>query len=94
MKGVENEIEYFEIENLTESQFFNEFVLTRLRTSKGIDNEDLKILFPKYLDGFKEAANDFIRNGDMAYFGDEYRLMPQGKLIADHIASELFVIEE
>jgi oxygen-independent coproporphyrinogen-3 oxidase len=92
MKGVENETEYFEIENLTDSQFFNEFILTRLRTSKGICNEDLKILFPQYIEAFREATNDFIRNGDMAYFGDEYRLMPQGKLIADHIASELFVI--
>ena len=93
MKGVENEKEYFEIENLTDSQFFNEFILTRLRTSKGISNEDLKILFPKYIDKFKEATNDFIRSGDIAYFGDEYRLMPKGKLIADHIASELFIIE-
>ena len=93
MKGVENETEYFEIENLTESQFFNEFILTRLRTSKGISNEDLKILFPQYIDKFKAGTNDFIRNGDMAFFGDEYRLMPQCKLIADHIASELFVLE-
>jgi len=93
MEGVEKELGYFEIESLTESQFYNEFILTRLRTSKGICERDLEILFPKYIDSFRSVAGDFIRNGEMAYFGDEYRLMPKGKLIADYIASELFIID-
>tara|TARA_B100000795_G_scaffold269433_1_gene258777 strand:+ start:2350 stop:3480 length:1131 start_codon:yes stop_codon:yes gene_type:complete len=90
---IEMESDYFEVEDLTESQFYNEFILTRLRTSKGICERDLEILFPKYIDNFRVIACDFIRNGEMAYFGDEYRLMPKGKLIADYIASELFIID-
>lgn len=93
MEEVERKGAYFETETLSEAQFFNEFILTRLRTSKGICERDLEILFPKFIDGFRATSGEFIRRGEMAYFGDEYRLMPQGKLIADYIASELFVVE-
>lgn len=83
---------YSETETLTDKEFYNEFVLTRLRTSKGICERDLEILFPNYVQHFRDVSGDFIRKGYMAYFGDEYRLMPKGKLIADHITSELFMV--
>lgn len=92
MDGVEKGEGYFETEELSEKDFFNEFVLTRLRTSKGIDVRDLEILFPKFVEEFKSGTGEFLRGGYLAFFGDEYRLMPKGKIIADHIASELMVL--
>ncbi len=86
------EEDYYEIEELTEQDFFNEFIMTRLRTSKGLDIRDLEILFPHYVDAFKEKTSDFLRGGQLAFFGDEYRLTKQGKLMADYIASEFFEI--
>lgn len=83
---------FSETEILNDKEFYNEFVLTRLRTSKGICERDLEILFPDYIQHFRDTAGEFIRGGYLAYFGDEYRLMPKGKLIADHITSELFMV--
>ena len=84
--------EYFEVEELSDKDFFNEFIMTRLRTSKGLDIRDLEILFPNYVEGFKAKTSDFLRGGQLAFFGDEYRLTPQGKLMADYIASEFFEV--
>lgn len=85
--------DYYEIEELTDQDFFNEFIMIRLRTSKGLDIRDLEILFPQYIDAFKEKTSDFIRGGQLAFFGDEYRLTKKGKLMADYIASEFFVTD-
>lgn len=85
--------DYFEIEELSEKDFFNEFIMTRLRTSKGLDIRDLEILFPNFVDKFKERTSDFLRGGQLAFFGDEYRLTPKGKLMADYIASEFFEVD-
>ena len=84
--------DYFEVEELTEKEFFNEFIMTRLRTSKGIDRRDLEIIFPKFVDSFKEKTSSYLRGGQLAFFGDEYRLTPEGKLMADYIASEFFEV--
>ena len=92
IKKINNKEDYFEIEKLSDKDFFNEFVMTRLRTSKGIDVRDLEIVFPQFVNGFKERTADFIRGGQLAFFGDEYRLTKKGKLIADYITSEFFVI--
>lgn len=90
---INNNGDYFELEELTENEFYNEFILTRLRTSKGLDIRDLEVIFPKYVDDFKGKTSDFLRGGLLAFFGDEYRLTQQGKLMADYIASEFFVVE-
>ena len=83
---------YFEIEELTEKDFFNEFVMTRLRTSKGINIREIELLFPMYLDNFKAKTVVFLRLGQLAFFGEEYRLTKEGKLMADCIASEFFEV--
>ena len=89
---IKNGSDYFETEKLTEKEFFNEFVMTRLRTSKGLNVRELELLFPNYLDSFKSKTSVFLRSGQLAFFGDEYRLTKEGKLMADYIASEFFEI--
>ncbi len=81
---------YFEIEKLTEKEFFNEFVMTHLRTSKGLNIRELELLFPDRIDSFKSKTSVFLRSGQLAFFGDEYRLTKEGKLMADYISSEFF----
>lgn len=82
--------DYKEIEELTDSDFYNEYLLTRLRTSKGININELELLFPQQAENFKRDTAQFLRGGELAFFGEEYRLTTQGKLMADHVASELF----
>jgi coproporphyrinogen III oxidase-like Fe-S oxidoreductase len=66
--------------------------MTRLRTSKGLNIRELEILFPIYLESFKSKTSVFLRSGQLAFFGDEYRLTKEGKLMADYIASEFFEV--
>ncbi len=92
IKKIESGSDYYETEELTEKDFFNEFVMTRLRTSKGLNVRELELLFPMYIEGFRAKTATFLRAGQLAFFGDEYRLTNQGKLMADYITSEFFEI--
>lgn len=82
---------YFEIEQLTEKDRYNEYVLTRLRTIWGCDTQEMKKLF-----GEEKVA--YFKNGISVFNGlyDEengiYTLNEEGKLKADGIASELFLL--
>ena len=89
---INDDTAYYETEKLTEKDFFNEFIMTRLRTSKGLDIRELELLFPAYIDAFKSKTATFLRAGQLAFFGDEYRLTEKGKLMADYIASEFFEV--
>lgn len=89
---IKNGSNYFEIEKLTENSLFNEFVMTHLRTSKGLNIRKLELLFPYHVDSFKSKTSVFLRSGQLAFFGDEYRLTKEGKLMADYIASEFFEV--
>ncbi len=92
IKKIESGSDYYETEELTEKDFFNEFVMTRLRTSKGLNVRELELLFPMYIEGFRAKTATFLRAGQLAFFGDEYRLTNQGKLMADYITSEFFEV--
>ena len=83
---------FYDVEELSERDFFNEFIMTRLRTSKGINIRELELLFPKYVRAFKDKTSDFLRGGQLAFFGDEYRLTKAGKMVADYVASEFFEV--
>jgi oxygen-independent coproporphyrinogen-3 oxidase len=89
---IKNGSNYFEIEKLTDNSLFNEFVMTHLRTSKGLNIRELELLFPYHVDSFKSKTSVFLRSGQLAFFGDEYRLTKEGKLMADYIASEFFEV--
>jgi len=92
IKKIESDSDYYKIEELTERDFFNEFIMTRLRTAKGINIRDIELLFPMFIKGFKAKTAVFLRAGQLAFFGDEYRLTNEGKLMADYIASEFFEV--
>ena len=52
--------DYSAKEELTEKDFFNEFVMTRLRTSKGLNVQELERLFPMYVEGFRSKTAAFL----------------------------------
>ncbi len=78
----------FELEVLTPTQRYNEYVMTGLRTSLGCNLLKIsKLGFEEY---FAEGAKQFLADGTMERFGDVYRLTASGKFLADGIAAELF----
>ena len=90
IKALEQNLNYFEKEELSINDRFNEYVLTRLRTIWGCDAEEIKLLFGEsihshFLKTVEQKRTDFeINNG-------VYTLTPQARLFADGIASDFFI---
>lgn len=86
----ENE-EYSENEILSSDDMFNEYIMLRLRTFKGLEIPYLKSHFPKYFDDFMKILHrrDFV---DYFVINDDYiKLTLDGIFISDYIISEFFV---
>jgi len=83
---------YFEKEILTEKERFNEYILTALRTIWGVNlnylnnhfNHDFTKLFLKQI-------TQYIEKKQVSVNKENYTLTETGKLLADKIASDLFV---
>lgn len=85
-----------EDEILTIDDRFNEYIMTSLRTMWGVDILKVKQDFGyDYGDHFEKEASLFLSTAEMELSNQTtYRLTAKGKLMADHIASELFVIAD
>jgi len=83
----------FEKEDLSPRDLYNEYVMTRLRTTWGCDLSEIESRFgPLYLEKFmasvKEFESELIRKDTVILLNDTARLR------ADGIASAFFILEE
>jgi oxygen-independent coproporphyrinogen-3 oxidase len=82
----------FELEKLTPENQVNEYIMTSLRTSKGMNFSILKERFgDEYIDQIREGLEPFLEKEWIINKDQIVNLTREGKLFADHIASELFV---
>lgn len=91
IKNVNNTLPFFEIEYLTATQKFNEWIMTSLRTSTGISLEKIN----KYsgdvdVAGFLNDIKKWIEAGNIKLRAGHYTLTRKGKFFADGIAADLF----
>ncbi len=82
-----------EIENLTEQDLVNEYVLTSLRTHWGTDVERIRQLSETGLSVIEAALSALQQNGWIRREGSMLFLTETGKLFADRVAEELFWVE-
>lgn len=82
----------FEKEILTPDQQYNEYILTSLRTIWGIDLNRIKQYGENYLANCTKEAEAYIKSGDITLQDSRLYLTDKGKLLADKISSDLFVI--
>ena len=83
----------FEQEFLTDVQRLNEYVMTSLRTMEGTDVEVVKERYGA--DAANDVANNslkFIERGLMTNVDNNLVLTEEGKLFADGIAADLFMV--
>ena len=81
-----------EIEELTLENRINEYIMTSLRTSKGMDLNTIKDQFGSdYANEIKNNLDVFSENNWILIKDQRIILTTDGKLFADHIASELFI---
>ncbi|MCX6249180.1 MAG: radical SAM family heme chaperone HemW [Bacteroidetes bacterium] len=84
---------FYQREELTTIQKFNEYVMVSLRTIWGCDLEKIRREFGvEFSAGSRQSAVPFIESGDMIEKDDVLYLTDKGKLFADGIAASLFVL--
>ena len=82
----------FEIEELSESNKFNEYILTSLRTMWGIDILLVEKEFGQVRkEELLKQSQKFIKEGMIISSGNNFVLTKEGKFFADRIAAEMFV---
>jgi oxygen-independent coproporphyrinogen-3 oxidase len=81
---------WFETEELSPKDRWNELLMTGLRTSWGVNLQQLYEILPP-TSAFDEKLKEFEVNEWMDLGSTHIRLTSKGRLMADYIASELFV---
>lgn len=81
-----------EIEHLTLENRINEYIMTSLRTSRGMKINVIQGRFgEEYAQELIQGLEPFLENKWTLYQDQTVTLSKEGKLFADHIAAELFV---
>lgn len=79
----------FQIEELTKIQKINEYIMTSLRTKEGMNLQKLEATIKKQLE---ENAEKYIYTGKIKLENEKLILTNEGKLFADGIAADLFLV--
>lgn len=88
MEGLEQGSPTFEVEELTADNLYNEMVMLRLRTNRGIEIDSLSQEWRKRLLG---AATHFVNSGSMVLSQGFLSIPESSMFISDAIISELIV---
>jgi len=90
IKRVMNNEMYWEEEVLSQRDGWNEYIMTGLRTKKGIAFSNLPSIF---LSEHETYLNECVNEGYGVLAKDGFRLTPTGWLISDRIIASLFIDE-
>jgi len=91
IQSIQKEVLPVEIETLTLIQQMNEYIMTSLRTTEGMDLEFITKRFgPKPVARIVQQAKKYLDDGKISTAGNRIQLTRTGKLFADGIASDLF----
>ncbi len=91
IQSINESIIPFTKEELTADQHYNEYILTSLRTSWGVDLNKVKKHGNHYADFFLDHISNKIKEETVQQHKGIYTLTQKGKLFADKIAADLFI---
>lgn len=93
LKALEEGEPFFEIEELSEADRFNEYLITGLRTIDGITLNKLNefSIFAENKSSFDLRVKEFTLKGWMLKSMTGYRLSPDGMMMSDYILRELIL---
>ncbi|AVR45198.1 coproporphyrinogen III oxidase [Christiangramia fulva] len=81
-------------EELSVTDRYNEFVMTRFRTKFGVSAKDIEELFgKKYAEYFLKETERFLRDGLLEKKDSHFHITKKGKFLSDGIAADLFYID-
>ncbi len=82
-----------DIEELTTTDQYNEYVMTRLRTQQGLSLAKVKDVFGEKLHTYLlQQAQSHINDHFLFQEGDRLYVTKKGKFLSDGIASDLFML--
>ncbi len=93
INGLEKAKPYFEEEHLSESNAFNEYILTRIRTKWGISIQEIQNRFGfKAAENVEKTADKFIGSGKMSKQDDKYTFTREGLFVSDNLMADFMII--
>ncbi len=84
---------YHTVEKLSIPDYYNEYVMTSLRTAWGCDLEEITSISSECTTYFLKEVDDLLVRGLVERSHNVYKLTSDGKLFADQVASQLFMVE-
>lgn len=92
--GVEQCLEYYEQESLSQIDAFNEYIMTTLRTNAGVEKTIIRDEFPRLYEYLHSHIQPYVKSGLIVETSESYRPTMSGLLHADGIAAELFLLHD
>lgn len=89
--AIENNSFDREVEVRTKKNEFNEQILIKLRTNKGVDSVDLKRHHGEFFEQIQPSLKLQLQLNSITFDSGIIKLTKKGKFIADQVAMELFV---
>jgi len=94
ISSLESNFINFEVEELSEKERFNEYILTSLRTIWGVDIAYIKNTFPqKYCSIFIAKMEEYVRQGHAVQNDASISLTNKAMFISDSIISDVFIAD-
>jgi oxygen-independent coproporphyrinogen-3 oxidase len=93
--SIKNNVIPEEVENLSDLDQYNEYILLSLRQlDQGLDVQLLQNNYHKYWYKSQDRINEFLKSGHLLQQENKYILSENGIFIIDYISSELFLSHE
>lgn len=93
IEAIEKNQSYFEIEQLTENERFNDYLLTHLRTMWGANFEKIRSQFGiQYISHLKKELEKYTHSPLLTISDESVSFTEQGMFVSDRIISELFLV--
>ena len=93
IQGIQTKQPSIEREELSKIDQYNEFVMTGLRTEKGVALREIKKRFGiKFSQLFEEQVEKHLTHQDLFWDGDTVKVSQKAKFLVDGIASDLFLL--
>jgi oxygen-independent coproporphyrinogen-3 oxidase len=94
VRSIQKDEVFYERELLDQRTKLNEYIMTGLRTSRGIQLDYIEKAFGiDLINTHAELIQELIHTGKMLQANSQLKLTAQGFLLADRIASEFFIVE-
>ncbi len=93
MKLLETDETFFEKEQLSEQEAFNEYILTHIRTKWGISLEEIQKRFGrKHVEGVIREAEKHIASGKMMKHNEVLKLTREGLFVSDDLMTGFMMV--